>query len=125
MAVPDHPATNRRFPDEGIDIDALERAPLDSMPHGSFQSSNVHSGLYDFGERQLFMRYLRDGPDAIYQYWEVPAQIWSGLVEADSKGSFVNANIAYDYQYALYGRDDFPSQTAMTDDILRGFVYGP
>jgi len=95
------------------------------MPAGSFSSSNVHSGMYDFGERTLFMRYKRSGPDAVYQYWDVPAQVWSGLVEAQSKGTFVNANIAYEYRYALYGRDDFPDRHSMGSDILRRFVYDP
>lgn len=126
MAVPQHAASNRRFPTDGIDADRLDtRAPLDTMPTGSFDSSNVHSAIYDFGERQLFVRYLRDGPDAIYQYWDVPAREWQGLKAAGSKGSYINANIAFEYTYALYGRDDFPERTAMTSDFLRRFVYDP
>jgi len=126
MTVPDHAAKNQRFGVDPPDGDRLDtRAPLDQMPAGSFSSSNVHSGMYDFGERTLFMRYLRDGPDAVYQYWDVPAQVWSGLVEAQSKGTFVNANIAYEYRYALYGRDDFPDRHSMNSDLLRRFVYDP
>ena len=124
MPVPEHPEANRVFLQDPDVVD-LDRAPLDTMPAGSFTSSNVHSGLYDFGERQLFMRYLRDGPDAIYQYWEVPAQVWSGLVEAQSKGSFVNANIAFDYRYALFGRGDFPDRGEIGNDLVRRFVYDP
>ena len=125
MAVPNHPAGNRRFPqgDPGELIN--ERAPLETMPTGTFQSSNVHSGLYDFGERQLFMRYLRDGPDAIYQYWDVPAAEWQGLKAAASKGSYINANVAFEYEYALYGRDDFPERAAIGNDFVRRFVHDP
>jgi len=43
------------------------RAPLDEMAAGSFSSSNVHSGLYDYGQSELYIRYLRDGPDGIYR----------------------------------------------------------
>ena len=122
MAVPQHPASNRRFVDETPD---LTHAPLDTMPTGSFQSSNVHSALYDFGERELYVRYLRQGPDAIYQYWDVPASEWDGLKSAASKGSYINANVAFEYTYALFGRDDFPERQAMGSDLLRRFVYDP
>lgn len=123
MPVPDHPAANRVFVDDVETPDA--RDPLDTMPAGTFQSSNVHSALYDFGERRLYIRYLRDGePDAIYQYWDVPAREWNGLVQAASKGSYVNANIAYEYRYAKAGRDDFPTQS-LGNDLLRRFVRDP
>ena len=126
MAVPYHPPDNRRFVQEGPDVDRLTRAPLDTMPAGTFESSNVHSGLYDFGQRHLFMRYLRDGePDAIYQYWDVPAREWDGLKVAGSKGSYVNANVAFSYEYALFGRDSFPDRSAIESDFLRRFVYDP
>lgn len=120
----DHAPDNetRLAPDATIDI----RMPLDTMPAGTFSSSNVHSALYDFGERDLFVRYLRDGPDAIYRYWQVPAQVWSGLTEADSKGSFINQNIAYSYRYAKAGRDDFPSRGhGLENDLARRFVTDP
>ena len=79
-----HAEQNRRFPTDGPDVDKMERAPLETMPTGSFQSSNVHSAIYDFGERTLDVRYLRDGPDAIYRYWNVPASEWQGLEAAAS-----------------------------------------
>jgi len=126
MAVPHHPTENRRFVDDGPDVERLEtRAPLDTMPTGSFSSSNVHSALYDYGEQMLYCRYLRTGPDAIYQYWGVPASEWQGLTNANSKGSYINANIAFEYRYALYGRDDFPGRHALESDFLRRFVYDP
>jgi hypothetical protein len=120
-----HPEQNRRFVQEGPDVEAMERAPLETMPNGSFTSSNVHSAIYDFGERTLDVRYLRDGPDAIYRYWDVPASEWQGLKLANSKGSYINANVAFDYTYALFGRDDFPDRHAIGSDFLRRFVYDP
>lgn len=119
-----HPASNRRF---GFDISEHfdARDPIDTMPHGSFQSSNVHSGIYDFGERELGLRFLRDGTDAIYIYTGVPAQVWSGLVEASSKGSFVNRNIAFNYPYSKAGRENLPTRSEMESDMLRRFFYDP
>lgn len=126
MPVPDHPEQNRRFTRDGPDVERLERAPLDTMPAGSFTSTNVHSGLYDFGERELFMRYKRDGePDAIYQYDNVPAQVWSGLVEASSKGSFVNENIAHSFKYTKAGTGDFPDRSSIQNGLLRQFIHAP
>jgi len=123
MAVPDHAESNRRFVAEPPTPD--RRDPVDTMPAGSFESSNVHSGLFDFGENTLFMRYLRDGPDAIYQYWDVPTAEWDGLKLAASKGSYVNANIAFDYQYAKFGRDEFPDRHVLDSDVWRRFLYDP
>jgi hypothetical protein len=119
----DHAPTNRQHKDSPTLSFMDQRAPLDEMPSGSFSSSNVHSAIYDFGERTLFIRYLRDGPDAIYQYWDVPAQVWSGLQAASSKGSFINESIAYEYKYALFGRDDFPGRGHdVKNDRIRAFV---
>jgi len=124
MAVPHHPVENRRFGTD-LDVAQLTRDPLDTMPNATFDSSNVHSALYDWGERTLFIRYLRGGPDAIYQYWDVGPDTWDSLKVAGSKGSYINANIAYDYRYALFGRDDFPDRNALRDDVVTRFVYDP
>jgi len=118
-----HAADKRVFADDASVPDA--RAPLESMPTGTFTSSNVHSGIYDFGARILSMRYLRDGPDAIYQYFDVPASTWQGLLQASSKGSYINAKVAFEFRYAKSGRGDFPDRKAITDDRLRRFVYDP
>lgn len=106
MAVPDHPAENEYFTDFGDDLMEKTRDPIDEMPAATFQSSNVHSGIYDFGTRELTMRYLREATDAVYQYVDVPARVWTGLVEAASKGSYINENVAYEFRYAKVGRDE-------------------
>jgi hypothetical protein len=96
------------------------------MPTSSFTSSNVHSALYDFGTNDLFVRYLRDGPDAIYQYTGVSAQTWSGLVDAGSKGGYINRNIAYEYSYSLLTKGDFPQRGhGLDNDLARRFVLDP
>lgn len=122
MAVPDHdPANERTTPDP-----PTIRAPVDIMPTSDSNSSNVHSGLYDFGDTTLFMRYLRDGPDAIYQYWGVPASTWNGLVEASSKGSYVNANIGYVYAYEKLTTSNFPDEgQGVRNDLVRRFLTTP
>jgi|GEM_PF-3214099 len=102
------------------------RAPLDTMPTSSFSSSNVHSALYDFGTNDLYVRYLRDGPDAIYRYQGVSAQTWSGLVDAGSKGGYINRNIAFDYPYTLLTMGDFPQRGhGLDNDLARRFVTDP
>jgi hypothetical protein len=119
--VPHDPA-NERAADPPADI----RAPLDTMPQSTFESSNVHSALYDFGEIELYVRYLRDGADAIYQYWGVPASTWNGLVEAASKGSYINSNIAFDFPYSELSASDFPDEgRGLTNDLARRFVTAP
>ena len=118
----DHDPSNERLAPDAVDI----RAPLDTMPHSSFSSSNVHSALYDFGETELYVRYLRDGPDAIYQYWGVPASTWDGLVNAGSKGSFINANIAFAFTYSKLSASDFPDRgRGLDSDLARRFVTDP
>ena len=123
VAPINHDSSNEQAPpDEPITI----RAPIDTMPPTSFTSSNVHSGLYDFGERELYMRYLRDGTDAIYRYQQVGAGEWNGLVHADSKGSYINRNVAYDYLYEKLSASDFPNRGhGLDNDLVRRFITTP
>lgn len=127
MAVPDHPAKNEYFHDFGEALVSKVQAPLEEMPTSTFTSSNVHSAIYDFGERELFIRYKRQtGLDAIYQYTNVPAREWQGLKAAGSKGSYVNANIAYEYNYAKTGRDELrEAGERAADQRVRRFVTTP
>lgn len=118
-----HDATNRVFQHD-VSVPTV-RDPIETMPHNSFSSSNVHSALYDFGERELSVRYLRDGTDAVYLYLNVPASTWQGLVGAGSKGSYINSSVAYSYRYFKLGRDDLPGRTAIVDDRVRRFYYDP
>ena len=127
MAVPEHPQQNRTFDRNAAEkLAEKSRAPLETMPAGTFESSNVHSALYDFGERELYMRYLRDGPDAIYRYDDVPAVEWQGLVEAPSKGSYINANVAFDYFYVELSAGSIPDAGQSIDNgLLRRFILDP
>jgi hypothetical protein len=115
----DHNSANERPADPPVRI----RAPIDTMPTGSFESSNVHSALYDFGTAELFVRYLRDGPDTIYQYDGVPPSTWEGLKQASSKGSYINANVAYSFTYTKLTSSDFPDEgRGLDNDLARRFV---
>lgn len=117
-----HDPTKERPADPPVVV----RMPLDTMPNSTFSSSNVHSALYDFGESELYARYLREGPDAIYRYTGVPPSVWNGLVEASSKGSYINANIAYDYPYSKLSASDFPERgRGLPNDLARRFVTTP
>jgi len=127
MAVPQHPARNEYHHDFSDDLLDKTRAPLEEMPNSEFTSSNVHSGLYDFGERELVMRYKRaTSNDAVYQYVNVPAKEWQGLKSAGSKGSYINANVAYDYRYSKVGRDELMEQAVeLPQGQLRRFLTTP
>jgi len=119
----EHAAQNRVFHHD-FSVPS-RRDPIETMPNNSFTSSNVHSALYDFGERELSVRYLRDAVDAVYLYINVDASTWQGLTAANSKGSYINANIAYEFRYFKTGRDDLPGRNAITDDRVRRFYYDP
>lgn len=129
MAVPHHPAANEYFEEDAdAALVAKQQAPLEEMPTSGFTSSNVHSGIYDFGERELYMRYLRaTGADAIYRYDNVPAQEWQGLKSAGSKGSYINANVAFEYAYVRMNRGNMPTEdrSAIADQRVRRFVQTP
>jgi hypothetical protein len=118
-----HAATNRVFQHD-VSVPTV-RDPIETMPNNSFSSSNVHSALYDFGERELSVRYLRDGTDAVYLYLNVPAATWQGLVDASSKGSYINASVAFNFRYFKLGRTDLPGRNAIADDRIRRFYYDP
>lgn len=126
MQTIQHPPEHEKFVDgAGEDLVAKQQAPLEEMPAGTFTSSNVHSGLYDFGERELYMRYKRTAePDAIYRYDDVPAREWDGLKNAASKGSYINANVAYEYRYVRI--NSFPDEgRSAQDQRVRRFVTTP
>lgn len=71
-------------------------------------SSNVHSALYDFEELQMFVRFLRSGPDDIYRYFMVPPQEWDDFLSAPSKGIWIWDNpIEENWRYELLTQRDW------------------
>jgi hypothetical protein len=55
-------------------------------------SSNVHSALYNRGENDFYVRFLRSGPDDIYRYRDRTPSEWQGFTTALSKGSWIWEN---------------------------------
>lgn len=53
-------------------------------------SSNLHSVGYDASSRTLEIEF-NDG--SVYQYYDVPPAIYSGLMNAASHGTYFHANI--------------------------------
>lgn len=83
----------------------------EDMGHLPVVSSNVGYIAYNPETSELQVAFKHDtrwSPDApdesweecrVYKYSDVPAHIFAGLKNADSKGSYVYHNIAFSYQY--------------------------
>lgn len=65
------------------------------MQRTPVQSSNIHSVGYDNGVLEI--QFHNGG---IYQYFDVPAQVYEALLAADSKGGFFARGIRGVYRYA-------------------------
>jgi len=66
------------------------------MDRQSVKSSNILSIGYDLETQTLEIEF-RDG--GIYQYYNVPENIYSGLMNTNSHGSFFHTNIKNTYKY--------------------------
>ena len=93
----DAPPADRKIGERAsIDID-VEKDPIEQT---TFSSSNLDEGLYDFSERELYLSFERPGgQNSLYVYVDVPAAVWSALVNAASAGSYHYANIRLEYPY--------------------------
>jgi lysyl-tRNA synthetase, class II len=60
------------------------------------KSTGIESVGYDF-HKQILVVVFRNG--AVYQYLEVPKDVYKALIEAPSKGKFYLANIREVYEY--------------------------
>jgi len=90
------PLENKIGERKSIDVD-VEKDPIEQT---TFNSSNLDEGLYDFGARELVLSFKReDGQNSIYIYVDVPAQVWSELVNAPSAGSYHYSEIRLSYGY--------------------------
>jgi hypothetical protein len=52
-------------------------------------SSNVHSALYNEGDADFYVRFLRSGPDDIYVYPDRSPAEWQDFRTATSKGGWI------------------------------------
>jgi hypothetical protein len=69
------------------------------MPEMSFvDSSNIEAIGYDTGTLELHVRFLRSGET--YVYYAIEEWRYQELMQADSKGTYLNVNIKPNYQYA-------------------------
>lgn len=60
------------------------------------KSSNIRSISYNPETEVLVVEYLNG---SMYEYLKVPSSIYEGLVESESKGSFMNRMIKGTYGY--------------------------
>lgn len=68
------------------------------MPEMTYvDSSNIEAIGYDDATQELHVRFLSG---ATYIYKGVPRQIFDDLMQAPSKGSFLNREVKGVYQYA-------------------------
>ena len=61
-------------------------------------SSNIEAIGYDAGNQELHVLFLKSGET--YVYYGVEEWVFQEFLQADSKGTYLNANIKSIYQYA-------------------------
>ncbi len=67
------------------------------MDMTNVDSSNVESIGYDENSLTLQVEFKNGG---VYQYFDVPEELFIGLRDADSVGRYLNANIKGNYRYS-------------------------
>ena len=70
------------------------------MERYSVASSNIASIGYDAGTETLEVEFLSG---SIYQYYNVPQNMYDQLMQAGSKGRFLNTYIKNAYPYSRVG----------------------
>jgi hypothetical protein len=66
------------------------------MKRLSVESSNLASIGYDAENEILEVQFKHGG---VYQYFDVPENVYEELMSADSHGVYFSANIRNDYEY--------------------------
>ena len=66
------------------------------MERTSVTSSNLASVGYDSNNQILEIEF-KDG--GVYQYFDVPEDVYEALMSADSHGKYFSANIRNDFNY--------------------------
>jgi len=67
------------------------------MERTTVSSSNVSSIGYDSDSETLEVEFVRGG---IYQYFDVPENVFNELINASSVGSYLNQNVKNSIQYS-------------------------
>ena len=70
------------------------------MQHYSVSSSNLKSVGYSAEYQTLEIEFVNG---AIYQYYNIPKNIYEELMQASSKGKFVHQQIRNAYPYSRVG----------------------
>ena len=70
------------------------------MQRYSVASSNVASVGYDSATQTLEVEFLSG---AVYQYYNVPENMYDQLIKASSKGRFLHTHIKNAYPYSRVG----------------------
>ena len=65
------------------------------------ESSSLESIGYDSTEQKLEVEFKHG---AVYDYLEVPAEVFEAFLDADSKGSFFNSDIKHGYAFVRVSR---------------------
>lgn len=60
------------------------------------KSSNIHSVGYDSTHKVLQVEFLNG---SIYQYYNVPENVYNELMQASSKGKYFNSKVSFSYKY--------------------------
>jgi hypothetical protein len=67
------------------------------MQRDSVSSSNLASIGYDVNNEILEVEFLKSGD--LYQYFDVPTNVYKELMNAPSHGVYFSANIRNDYKF--------------------------
>jgi len=79
-----------------------------SVEWQTVDSSNVHSALFNEGDEDFYVRFLRSGPDDIYVYPSRTPAEWEDFRTALSKGEWIwNNPIDEGWPYDLLTTRDF------------------
>jgi hypothetical protein len=96
-----------------------------SVDWQTVSSSNVHSALYNEGDADFYVRFLRSGPDDIYVYPDRTPAEWESFRTATSKGGWIWEHaIGEDWPYDLLTTRDFAD--VARDDVVpdvRRFLF--
>lgn len=79
---------------------------VELLPLPAGASSTIDATGYDSGSQTLAVRF-KSGD--VYHYFDVPHELAQGLVDADSAGKFLHANIKNAFNFEKIAIDD-PNQ---------------
>ena len=69
------------------------------MPNMNYvDSSNIEAIGYDAGSQELHVRFLKSGET--YVYYNVEEWLFQEILQADSKGVYLNSNVKSHYSYS-------------------------